>query len=95
VLLTPASWTSPRIAEAFGAREDTVRLRRCDVVRGGVEALKANAAPGRAPMKRRPRVSLRPLLEQPVADRRDLDDPAPASRSRSVGADICSETRRG
>ena len=28
VLLTLAGWTSPRIAEAFGVREDTVRLWR-------------------------------------------------------------------
>ena len=30
VLLTLAGWTSPRIAEAFGVREDTVRLWRSD-----------------------------------------------------------------
>ena len=41
VLLTLAGWTSPRIAEAFGVREDTVRLWRSDFMRGGVEALKA------------------------------------------------------
>ena len=28
VLLTLAGWTSPKIAEAFGVREDTVRLWR-------------------------------------------------------------------
>ena len=28
LLLTLAGWTSPRIAEAFGVREDTVRLWR-------------------------------------------------------------------
>jgi hypothetical protein len=26
ILLTLSGWTSPRIAEAFGVREDTVRL---------------------------------------------------------------------
>jgi len=31
VLLTLAGWTSPRIAEAFGVREDTVRLWRIDL----------------------------------------------------------------
>ena len=41
VLLTLAGWTSPRIAEAFGVREDTVRLWRSDFMNGGVEALKA------------------------------------------------------
>jgi DNA-directed RNA polymerase specialized sigma24 family protein len=30
VLLTIAGWTSGRIAEAFGVREDTVRLWRSD-----------------------------------------------------------------
>ena len=30
MLLTLLGWTSPRIAEAFGVREDTVRLWRCD-----------------------------------------------------------------
>ncbi len=49
VLLTLAGWASPRIAEAFGVREDTVRLWRSDFVRGGVEALKANMAPASGP----------------------------------------------
>ena len=44
-------WTSPRIAEAFGVREDTVRLWRCDFAAGGVEALKASVASGPAPVK--------------------------------------------
>ena len=49
VLLTLAGWTSPKIAEAFGVREDMVRLWRSDFMRGGVAALKAHAAPGPAP----------------------------------------------
>jgi hypothetical protein len=40
MLLTLAGWTSPRIAEAFGVRADTVRLWRSDFMRGGVAALK-------------------------------------------------------
>jgi transposase len=70
VLLTLAGWTSPRIAEAFGVRDDTVRLWRSDFMRGGVAALKATVAPGPAPMKSE--AALRvvvPLLEAPVADR--------------------------
>ena len=70
VLLTLAGWTSPRIAEAFGVRDDTVRLWRSDFVRGGVAALKAAVAPGPAPLKSE--AALRvvvPLLEAPVADR--------------------------
>ena len=46
VLLTLAGWTSPKIAEAFGVREDTVRLWRSDFANGGVAALKASVAPG-------------------------------------------------
>ena len=70
VLLTLSGWTSSRIAEAFGVREDTVRLWRGDFARGGVDALKARIAPGPEPVKST--VALRvvtPLLEEPVADR--------------------------
>ena len=70
VILTLAGWTSPRIAEAFGVRDDTVRLWRSDFMRGGVAALKATVAPGPAPVKSE--AALRvvvPLLEAPVADR--------------------------
>src|ERR1700687_2976839 len=76
VLLTLNGWTSPRIAEAFGVREDTVRLWRSDFVRGGVEALKANVAPGPAPVKSEAGLRVvTPLLEQPVADRRNWTIP--------------------
>ena len=76
VLLTLAGWTSPRIAEAFGVREDTVRLWRSAFVRGGVEALKANVAPGPAPVKSEAALRVvTPLLEQPVADRRNWTIP--------------------
>jgi len=51
ILLTLAGWTSPRIAEAFSVREDTVRLWRSEFARGGVEALKATVAPGPPPAK--------------------------------------------
>jgi hypothetical protein len=46
ILLTLSGWTSARIAEAFGVRDDTVRLWRCDFTRGGADALKARIAPG-------------------------------------------------
>src|SRR5271169_1759791 len=75
VLLTLAGWTSPRIAEAFGVREDTVRLWRSDFVRGGVEALKANVAPGPAVKSEAALRVVTPLLEQPVADRRNWTIP--------------------
>jgi transposase len=70
ILLTLSGWTSPRIAEAFGVREDTVRLWRMDFARGGVVALKATVAPGPAPVKTEAALRVvTPLLEAPVADR--------------------------
>ena len=70
VLLTLSGWTSPRIAEAFGVREDTVRLWRSDFSRGGVGALTASVAPGPAPVKSEAALRVvTPLLEEPVADR--------------------------
>lgn len=76
VLLTLAGWTSPRIAEAFGVREDTVRLWRSDFAAGGVEALNARVAPGPAPVKSEAALRVvTPLLEQPVANRRNWTIP--------------------
>ena len=70
VLLTLAGWTSPRIAEAFGVREDTVRLWRSDFMRDGVAALQASVAPGPAPVKSEAALRVvMPLLEAAVADR--------------------------
>jgi len=72
VLLTLTGWTSPRIAEAFGVREDTVRLWRSEFAGGGIEALKASVAPGPVPVKSETALRVvTPLLEQPVADRRN------------------------
>jgi len=86
VLLTLAGWTSPRIAEAFGVRDDTVRLWRSDFMRDGVAALKATVAPGPAPVKSE--AALRvvvPLLEAPVADPGPTG-PFPACAPRSKNA---------
>jgi transposase len=70
ILLTLSGWTSPRIAEAFSVREDTVRLWRSDFSRDGVNALKASVAPGPAPVKSEATLRVvTPLLEEPVADR--------------------------
>ena len=72
VLLTLAGWTSPQIAEAFGVREDTVRLWRSAFMDGGIAALKASVAPGPAPVKSETALRVvTPLLEAPVADRRN------------------------
>src|SRR5271157_1979577 len=70
VLLTLSGWSSPRIAEAFGVREDTVRLWRSDFGRGGVDAIKASIAPRPPPVKSATALRVvTPLLEEPVADR--------------------------
>jgi len=70
ILLTLAGWTSPRIAEAFGVREDTVRLWRCDFANGGVEALQTAVALGPIPVKSQAALRVvTPLLEAPVANR--------------------------
>ena len=70
ILLTLSGWTSPRIAEAFSVREDTVRLWRSDFSRGGADALKASVAPGPSPVKSETALRvITPLLEEPVANR--------------------------
>ncbi len=70
ILLTLGGWTSARIAEAFGVREDTVRLWRSDFMGGGVDALKASIAPGPTPVKAAAALRVaEPLLSAPVADR--------------------------
>lgn len=76
VLLTLSGWSSPQIAEAFGVREDTVRLWRSDFAGGGVEALQARVAPGPAPVKSETALRVvTPLLEEPVANRRNWTIP--------------------
>src|SRR3954464_15314106 len=58
------------IAEAFGVREDTVRLWRSEFMRGGVGELKAPAAPGPAPIKAERALEVaEELLSAPVANR--------------------------
>ena len=70
LLLTLSGWTSARIAEAFGVREDTVRLWRSDFMKGGVEALRMSVAPGTAPVKAERALAVaEDLLSLPVADR--------------------------
>jgi transposase len=74
--LTLTGWTSPRIAEAFVVREDTVRLWRSDFASGSIAALKASVAPGPVPVKSETALRVvTPLLEQPMADRRNWTIP--------------------
>lgn len=70
ILLTVSGWTSGRIAEAFGVREDTVRLWRSEFMRAGLDALKTRVAPGAAPVKALAALTVAEvLLSEPVADR--------------------------
>ena len=70
ILLTLAGWTSPRIAEAFGVREDTVRLWRSAFMADGVPALRTSIAPGPAPVKATCALAVaEEVLSGPVADR--------------------------
>ena len=70
ILLTLGGWTSLRIAEAFGVREDTVRQWRSEFMSGGVEALETRIPPGPAPVKALAALKVaEPLLSTPVADR--------------------------
>lgn len=68
ILLTLAGWTSVRIAEAFGVREDTVRLWRSAFMAGGVAALRTSIAP--VPVKATCALTVaEEVLSGPVADR--------------------------
>ena len=70
ILLTLSGWTSPRIAEAFGVREDTVRLWRSAFLQGGVAALQRSVAPGPAPVKAECALAVaEEVLSGAVADR--------------------------
>ena len=76
ILQTLDGWTSARIAEVFRVREDTVRFWRGDFARGGVEALKASVYAGPPPVKTEAALKVCvPLLEAPVADRRNWTIP--------------------
>jgi len=70
MLLTLSGWTGARIAQAFGLREDTVRLWRSDVMAGGIAALARRVAAGPAPVKAQAALRVAtPLLDAPVEDR--------------------------
>ncbi len=80
ILLTLAGWTGGRIAEAFGVREDTVRLWRGAFTRGGVAALRTHIPPGPAPRKAEAASAMaEELLAAPVADRPNWTLPRRAS----------------
>src|SRR3954464_2829785 len=51
ILLTVAGWSSGRIGDAFGVREDTVRLWRMRFMQGGGAGLRTHRSPGASPVK--------------------------------------------
>jgi hypothetical protein len=66
ILLTLRGWTSSRLSEAFGVREDTVRLWRSQFMNGGVDALETRPLPGPEPMKTQAALRVaEPLLSAP------------------------------
>ena len=70
IVLTLSGWTSGEIAQAFGVREDTVRVWRSTFRPGGIEALKTSVAPGPAPVKAERALAVaEEVLSGPVADR--------------------------
>lgn len=86
VLLTLSGWTSARIAEAFGVREDTVRLWRSDFARGGVAALATRTAPGPAPLKAQAALRVAaPLLPRVRRRPTQLDAGPVGGRDRATG----------
>ena len=70
ILLTLAGWTSGRIGEVFGVREDTVRLWRGAFTQGGIAALRTRIPPGPMPAKAETALAVaEAVLAAPVADR--------------------------
>jgi transposase len=70
ILLTLEGWTSAQIGQAFGVREDTVRLWRSDFARIGVEALRSRVAAGPEPIKALAALKVAAdVLAEPVANR--------------------------
>src|SRR3954462_8569753 len=51
ILLPLAGWSSGRLCEAFGVREDTVRLWRMRCMQGGVAGRRTHSPPGALPVK--------------------------------------------
>ena len=84
VLLTLSGWTSPRIAEAFGVREDTVRLWRSDFMRDGcVAALKATVGRGPPPVKSEAALRVASRCWRRRSPPAELDHPLPSRRDRA------------
>ena len=69
-LAHPVGLDQRPVAEAFGVREDTVRVWRSTFMTGGVEALKKSVAPGPPPVKAESALAVaEEVLSGPVANR--------------------------
>jgi transposase len=90
ILLTLEGWSSPRIAEVFRVREDTVRFWRGDFAHGGAGAIKASVYAGPPPVKTEAALRVcTPLLETPAANRANWTLPRlMAEIKRQEGVDI-------
>src|SRR3954453_13882011 len=70
ILLTVAGWSSGRIGQAFGVREDPVRLWRMRFIQGGVAGLPRPSPPGASPVKAKAALAVaEEVLSVPVANR--------------------------
>jgi transposase len=70
ILLTLEGWTSGEIGQAFGVREDTVRLWRSEYAKAGSQALQTHVAAGPSPVKAQAALRVaEAVLTEPVADR--------------------------
>src|SRR3954449_2473033 len=70
ILLSLAGWSSGRIGEAFGVREDTVRRWRMTFMQGGVAGLRRHSPPGASPVKAETALAVaEEVLSVPVANR--------------------------
>src|SRR3954465_15897408 len=70
ILLTVAGWSSGRTGDAFGVREDTVRLWRMRFMQGGAAGLRPHRPLGASPVKARARLAVaEEVLSVPVANR--------------------------
>lgn len=70
ILLTLEGWTSGEIGQAFGVREDTVRLWRSEYAKAGLRALETHVAAGPSPVKAQAALRVaEAVLTEPVADR--------------------------
>src|SRR3954451_15998438 len=70
ILLTLAGWSSERIGEAFGVREDTLRRCRMRSMQAAAPGLQTHSPPGASRVKAETALAVaEEVLSAPVADR--------------------------